>query len=521
MSERPEASEFGTPTWWHSRTRYQFALRGLERGRVLDLACGNGFGTALLAAHSTEVVGADIAADAVAEASRTHRAGNLRFQQVSPPELPFPDGSFDRVVCLETIEHMPRDAQVRFASELIRVLAPRGVLVLSTPDRETEEAYERVSGARNPWHVHTPMATELDAMLSALPHRRSFVQVEMLATVFSIATPQPSRVEWTSSDRPAPVAVLRVASRDPEVLRAFDASPDVLLRPEPRLEELQAILAASGVMFDSFDGQRARAAGVDFAPRWWRRHARYRYLLPLFSGRRVADLQPEDAFGLDLMADRASRVAAIVPDVDSASAVRRLVEQKNVEPVLASESGDHDVIVALGGASRPDVNRFAARARIAVVDDGPSASAVADWPVRVTVEQRDLVATMLSPADLRTRQWTAAAELADGFSAVPASNLTLAARDRGELGELSGYVLLRGDFQRRAQIAEALASPRTRDLGGYPVVEQLQLLAGRLARIEAVLSRVEPRVDHLRRTRPLLSVRPFLLWLRAKIGGSS
>lgn len=110
--------------------RYRFALSVLRPGRVLDVASGCGYGTAMLAARGFEAVGVDVDAPSVAAARRRHRHG--RFVAADGLRLPFADDSFDAVVSFETLEHVT-DGKA-FLEELRRVLRPGGTLVCSTPN---------------------------------------------------------------------------------------------------------------------------------------------------------------------------------------------------------------------------------------------------------------------------------------------------------------------------------------------------------------------------------------------------
>ncbi|MFO1316082.1 MAG: methyltransferase domain-containing protein [Burkholderiales bacterium] len=146
---------------WH---RYAFARRFAAGRRVLDVSCGEGYGSALLADVAAHVTGVDIAAEAVAHACATYgRRANVRFVRASAAALPLADASVDVAVSFETIEHLPRALQPRMLAELARVLTPSGVLVLSAPD---PAEYSDKRGYRNPHHLHEPPRDELDALLA-------------------------------------------------------------------------------------------------------------------------------------------------------------------------------------------------------------------------------------------------------------------------------------------------------------------------------------------------------------------
>jgi SAM-dependent methyltransferase len=106
--------------------RFVHSLGHVER--ALDLGCGDGRLTSEL--DATELTAADVSAVALARATR--RLPDARIVELEPDAvLPFDDGSFDLVLCAETIEHV-RDVQL-LLSEIRRVLRPGGTLALSTP----------------------------------------------------------------------------------------------------------------------------------------------------------------------------------------------------------------------------------------------------------------------------------------------------------------------------------------------------------------------------------------------------
>ncbi|MDR2710292.1 MAG: methyltransferase domain-containing protein [Burkholderiales bacterium] len=145
---------------WH---RYAFA-QTLARGRrVLDVACGEGYGSALLAASAASVVGIDVSDEAVRHASANYGAhSNLRFLQASAASLPLEDRSVDVIVSFETIEHLPQALQASMIEGFARVLAPDGMLILSSPNRPE---YSPPGAPPNPFHVCELDRKELEVLL--------------------------------------------------------------------------------------------------------------------------------------------------------------------------------------------------------------------------------------------------------------------------------------------------------------------------------------------------------------------
>lgn len=159
--------------WYEHWHRYAFA-RGLAAGkRVLDAACGEGYGSALLAEVATEVVGVDISAAAVEHARARYTAPpRLRFECADAAALGFADASFDLVVSFETLEHLA--AQDALLAGFARVLTDDGVLVISSPDKRT---YSDETGFRNEFHVRELYREELLALLAPhFPQRRLYGQ---------------------------------------------------------------------------------------------------------------------------------------------------------------------------------------------------------------------------------------------------------------------------------------------------------------------------------------------------------
>ena len=105
---------------------------GWQGGRALDFGCGAGGLTYQIAAHSREAVGIDLEAYkldfARAQAGRLNTP-NAEFVHYAGRNLPFEDASFDCVVCVDVVEHLPTPGH--FVAEFRRVLKPGGQLLLS------------------------------------------------------------------------------------------------------------------------------------------------------------------------------------------------------------------------------------------------------------------------------------------------------------------------------------------------------------------------------------------------------
>src|SRR6266567_1778339 len=187
---------------WH---RYAFARAYVTGKRVADVACGEGYGSALLARVAASVVGVDIAPDAIAHARNHYGAlANVQFEEGSATALPLPDASLDAIVSFETIEHLPREDQSRMLAEFARVLAPDGILVLSTPN---PIEYSIARQYRNPFHCHEPDRAELAQLLdTAFPAHRWFRQRRYFGSAVWSET-QGQRFEaWIGDSGPIDVA---------------------------------------------------------------------------------------------------------------------------------------------------------------------------------------------------------------------------------------------------------------------------------------------------------------------------
>lgn len=118
-------------------SRYMVAAWFTRGKRVLDIACGTGYGSYhLRSSGARRVTGIDISKDAISFASSNYVMNGLTFKQGAVESIPEKENTFDAVVSLETLEHVDKKAQVRFVKEVKRVLRSGGVFIVSTPNRQ-------------------------------------------------------------------------------------------------------------------------------------------------------------------------------------------------------------------------------------------------------------------------------------------------------------------------------------------------------------------------------------------------
>lgn len=179
--------------WWSGKTRWVRTLHNMVPGRlayfdrlidwrgkeVLDLGCAGGFMAEALAKRGARVTGIDPAAEAVA-AARAHAASQglgIRYDVGVGERLPYADGGFDAVVCVDVLEHVA-DLE-RVVSEIARVLRPGGVLLFDTINRTPLARFIAVTAAERvlrllPRGTHDPKMFIRPRELRRLLERNGF-----------------------------------------------------------------------------------------------------------------------------------------------------------------------------------------------------------------------------------------------------------------------------------------------------------------------------------------------------------
>ncbi len=145
-----------TLTYAEHLTRYLCAEKLVKGKTVLDIACGSGYGTQLLARSAKQVYGVDVDKTSVQYADETYGARNIKYMVGDGVAIPLDDASVDVIVTFETIEHI-QDYK-KFIKEVKRVLKPDGLALISTPnDLEFAEG--------NHFHLHEFKYRELIDLL--------------------------------------------------------------------------------------------------------------------------------------------------------------------------------------------------------------------------------------------------------------------------------------------------------------------------------------------------------------------
>jgi len=154
--------------------RYQFSLSYM-RGRVLDLSCGAGYGTHMIAKQCKhvidEVIGVDIDEEIIRYAKGTyyHPKSSFEIHDAIDPHLSSHLGTFDVIVSFETYEHIKEEEEL--LHNYYQLLNPGGKLIISTPFGKG-----RGKECGSPFHVHQITPQEFRNLFTDYAKQEFFYQ---------------------------------------------------------------------------------------------------------------------------------------------------------------------------------------------------------------------------------------------------------------------------------------------------------------------------------------------------------
>ncbi len=128
----PDAEE---PWWGEYLSQYKQTLRHVRGARVLDIGCGQGYGSRFLFDNgAVEVVGVDFNSADILKAQEHHGREGVAFVVEDAKKLSFADGSFDVITCFQLFESTVSTDQV--LAQIARLLNPQGIAIISTVNRK-------------------------------------------------------------------------------------------------------------------------------------------------------------------------------------------------------------------------------------------------------------------------------------------------------------------------------------------------------------------------------------------------
>lgn len=163
--------------------RYAIAREFIKNKRVLDIACGEGYGSFLLSEMSATVTGIDINSKTIENAKLKYRKNNLTYLVGNAENIPAQHAEFDVVVSFETLEHIYKHDKM--LSELKRVLKPGGLLIISTPDKLI---YNDNANHKNPFHLKELYREEFEQLIQGYFKNSLFLYQK--SGLLSIVIPQ-------------------------------------------------------------------------------------------------------------------------------------------------------------------------------------------------------------------------------------------------------------------------------------------------------------------------------------------
>ncbi len=221
--------------WYEHWHRYHWIGPHLNHKTVADLACGEGYGSALLSHHAKQVWAFDIDQETIQQAKEKYQhLGGVIFNTANVLDTPIKDNNMDAVVSFETLEHLAEHEEL--LTEFKRILKKNGLLVISTPDKNV---YSATDAHHNEFHVKELAAEEFQELMN-----RNFKHVLYFGQQFqanSLISLQPQIQEHDSNtqallvaqgkefkyakNQQLPTYLIAVASNDSAAIESFRQLP--------------------------------------------------------------------------------------------------------------------------------------------------------------------------------------------------------------------------------------------------------------------------------------------------------
>lgn len=172
--------------------RYIFAREKIKDGGiVLDCACGSGYGSQILSKKAKKVVGVDVDSKTILYAKKHYTSSNIDFIKEDLHNIDFADNTFDNVVSLETIEHIPEAKP--FLIKIKNLLKKGGVVIVSSPMLRYKDGKPYIT---NPYHINEMPRDEFLSLTNEVfgdsceyfaQHQEAFTPLKDESTGFCIA----------------------------------------------------------------------------------------------------------------------------------------------------------------------------------------------------------------------------------------------------------------------------------------------------------------------------------------------
>lgn len=200
--------------------RYRLAALLAEGRDVLDVASGEGYGSAMMAKVARSVIGVDLSEDAVAHAQATYGTEVLSFRHGNATQIPLQENSVDLAISFETIEHLTD--HVGMMSELRRVLRPGGVLLISSPNKAV---YSDQPDYSNPFHERELYSDEFIALVSS--YFSHFVHYQQKTSAASVIVSAEGAYPFRNLTPPDNMQAGLIGHRYDLLLASDDPVPDL------------------------------------------------------------------------------------------------------------------------------------------------------------------------------------------------------------------------------------------------------------------------------------------------------